>query len=230
MNDEAKDANLDYNAGLLDYMKTLVTHDIKEQEAKEKNKIFKILALIIGVIAIIAVAVIGIHFLKKDSDSDESNNGLKFLSWKEAHDKAKEKLKEFTTEEKLSLLYGTQNMQKKTKEGGCVGMIDPIKGKFGGICLQDGPAGVRFSENTQSWQASINTASTFNKTLMFSLSNPGRSISSKYLSFFSLISVFIIFLSFLPKYSCLGKNSSPKKSSNKSKSLGTNIIYINFLS
>ena len=167
MNDEAKDANLDYNAGLLNYMKTLVTHDIKEQEAKDPNKIFKILALIIGVIAIIAVAVIGIHFLKKDSDSDETNNGLKFLSWKEAHDKAKEKLKEFTTEEKLSLLYGTQNMQKKTKEGGCVGMIDPIKGKFGGICLQDGPAGVRFSENTQSWQASINTASTFNKTLMF---------------------------------------------------------------
>ena len=58
-------------------------------------------------------------------------------------------------------------MQRKTEDGGCVANIDPIEGKYGGICLQDGPAGVRFSTSTQSWQAAINTASTFNKTLMY---------------------------------------------------------------
>ena len=36
------------------------------------------------------------------------------------------------------------------------------------MCLQDGPAGVRFAKKTSiGWQSSINTASTFNKTLMY---------------------------------------------------------------
>ena len=164
---EAKVTNLDYNVSLEEYSKTLVTHDIKVQQERDPNKIIKILALILGVIVIIAAAVIGIYLLKNDTDSDDSDQKLKFISWKEAHNKAKEKLKEFTREEKLSLLYGTQNMQKKTDEGGCVGMIDPINTKFGGICLQDGPSRVGFSTHTQSWQASINTAATFNKTLMY---------------------------------------------------------------
>ena len=150
-------------------MEAIVTQDIKEQLENDPNKIWKILFLILCVIAIIAAAVIGIHLLKEDvtNDSDDSSKGLKFLSWKEAHDKAKEKLNQFTTEEKLSLLYGSLNMQKTSESNICVGMIDPIKDKFGGICLQDGPAGVRFSANTQSWQAGINTATTFNKTLMY---------------------------------------------------------------
>ena len=149
-------------------MEAIVTQDIKEQLENDPNKICKIIILIFCVIAIIAIAVIGIHFLKEDAtSSEESNQGLKFLSWKEAHDRAKEKLNQFTTEEKLSLLYGSLNMQKTSEPNICVGMIDPIKDKFGGICLQDGPAGVRFSQKTQSWQAGINTASTFNKTLMY---------------------------------------------------------------
>ena len=101
-----------------------------------------------------------------ESDTDQPDE-LEFLTWEEAHKRAKEKLQEFNVTEKLSMLYGIQNMQKPTREGGCVGAIEPIEGKFGGICIQDGPAGVRFSESTQSWQAGINTAATFNKTLMY---------------------------------------------------------------
>ena len=52
--------------------------------------------------------------------------------------------------------------------GKCVGSINSTTG-FPGICLQDGPAGVRFSNNTQSWQAAINTAATFNRTLMYEI-------------------------------------------------------------
>ena len=146
---------------------SLISHDIKERLQQEPGKIWKILLLILGILIVIAGVVFGIYLLKKDSDSEEAKNKLNFITWAEAHEKAKEKVKEFTTEEKLSLLFGTQNMVRKSEDTDCVGAIDPIKDKFGGICLQDGPAGVRFSTGTQSWQASINTAATFNKTLMY---------------------------------------------------------------
>ena len=146
---------------------SLISHDIKERLQQEPGKIWKILLLILGILIVIAGVVFGIYLLKKDSDSEEAKSKLNFTTWAEAHEKAKEKVKEFTTEEKLSLLFGTQNMVRKSEDTDCVGAIDPIKDKFGGICLQDGPAGVRFSTGTQSWQASINTAATFNKTLMY---------------------------------------------------------------
>ena len=151
-----------------DKQQSLADKDLKEelnnnnQSNKKPNKkclIISIISCAVGVGAIIALIIV---LLKKD----DKEKKLNFLTWEEAHKKANEKIKEFTIEEKLSLLFGIQNMQK-TKENGCVGSIEPIPNKFGGICLQDGPAGVRFSTSTQSWQAAINTASTFNKTLMY---------------------------------------------------------------
>ena len=152
---------------ILKYGASLVHEHAKEEAEKDPNKIYKIIALIFCILAIITVAIIAIILLKKDSGDDDNDKNLNFLSWEDAHKKAKEKVNTFTTEEKLNLLFGIQNMQTPAKDGGCVGMIEPIDGKFGGICLQDGPAGVRFSKSTQSWQAAINTASTFNKTLMY---------------------------------------------------------------
>ena len=170
LNDKLND-NLNSNVNNMEalnkeLMESIVTQDIKAQ--LEKSSFWNIIALILCIIAIIAVAVLAIYFLRGSSDSDdskESDSG--FLTWEEAHKKAKEKTANFTNEEKLNMLFGIQNMQTRPETGGCVGMIEPIGEKFGGICLQDGPAGVRFSTSTQSWQASINTASTFNKTLMF---------------------------------------------------------------
>ena len=53
----------------------------------------------------------------------------------------------------------------------CVGQIDPFKNDkidFKGMCLQDGPAGVRFARgNSISWQGSLNNAMTFDKKLMY---------------------------------------------------------------
>ena len=53
----------------------------------------------------------------------------------------------------------------------CVGQIDTFKNEnidFKGMCLQDGPAGVRFAEGTGiSWQGSLNNAMTFDKNLMY---------------------------------------------------------------
>ena len=152
-----------------DIKESLVTEDIKEQIKKDPHKVHKILAIIFVFLFLLAIAITVIIVLTKDSnqDDDKEKKELKFLSWEEAHKLAKIKLRNFTLEEKLSLLYGTKNMQNTDHSDTCVGMIDPIKDKFGGICLQDGPAGVRFSKSSQSWQAGINTASTFNKTLMY---------------------------------------------------------------
>ena len=145
-----------------DAKNSLVDTDIKEEIKGSPKKKWIIIAIICGVVIAAGIVVLVVLLLKDDGEKK-----LNFLTWDEAHEKAKAKVKEFSVEEKLNLIFGTQNMQKKTEDGGCVGAIDPVEGKFGGICLQDGPAGVRFSTSTQSWQAGINTATTFNRTLMY---------------------------------------------------------------
>ena len=95
------------------------------------------------------------------------NKSYNCITWEEAYKRASKKLEEFSTKEKVSLLYGTQNLKKRPEDGGCVGAIDPIEDKFQGLCLQDSPSGVRFARESTSWQAPINTASTFNKKLMY---------------------------------------------------------------
>ncbi|ORX49362.1 beta-glucosidase [Piromyces finnis] len=86
------------------------------------------------------------------------------MTWEEADAKAREWCADLTNEEKITLTTGRENMQ-----GICVGSIDPIERKgFKGLCLQDGPAGVRFAEGSAtSWQAAINTASTFDRDLYY---------------------------------------------------------------
>ena len=145
---------------------SLVENDIKEEIKKSPNKTRIILFVTIGAVVSGIIVVLVIYFIR-NSLEEESKKELKFISWEEAHQKAEEKMKLFSIDEKLSILFGIQNMQKKPEDKGCVGAIEPIKEKFGGICLQDGPAGVRFSTSTQSWQAAINTVSTFNKSLIY---------------------------------------------------------------
>ena len=140
----------------------------KQKKTKENNKkicskLFTFAILICGLIIIFFI-ILKIIFRKS---INLFNNSPKNISWDEAYQKASLKLKEFNTTEKLSLLYGIQNLQKQPKDGGCIGAIEPIKDKFPGICLQDGPSGARYTPKTTSWQAPINTASTFNKSLMY---------------------------------------------------------------
>ncbi|ORX77170.1 hypothetical protein BCR32DRAFT_283457 [Anaeromyces robustus] len=86
------------------------------------------------------------------------------MTWEEADAKAKEWCSDLTNEEKIAIVTGRENMT-----GVCVGSIDPIERKgFAGLCMQDGPAGVRFAKGTAtSWQASINTAATFDRELLY---------------------------------------------------------------
>jgi len=86
------------------------------------------------------------------------------MTWEEADAKAKEWCSDLTNEEKIAIVTGRENMT-----GVCVGSIDPIERKdFAGLCLQDGPAGVRLVKGTStSWQASINNAATFDSELLY---------------------------------------------------------------
>ena len=142
--------------------------------------------IIIAIEAIIIVglliALIVVAVKKKNDDDDEEINNYnnantnnnddsdneyveENFDWTTEYDKARKLISTYSLEEKMLLTYSTENMQ-----GTCVGSIDAnINKGFPGICLQDGPAGVRFSNNTQSWHAAINTAATFNRTLMYEI-------------------------------------------------------------
>ena len=106
---------------------------------------------------------------KKKEDEGENNDidntYGQILSWEEAYKKAEEALNSYTLEEKSKLLYNQENMT-----GVCGGSIDPNKDRgFPGMCLQDGPTGVRPSASAQSWQAGINTAATFDRQIMYNV-------------------------------------------------------------
>ena len=133
------------------------------------------------IISVIAVAIfIGVAFLVRETRSEDDEEKL----WKDSYEKADKFIEKLTLKEKISLLYGTENMKEITpitpeppyatkddqKRYLCVGKLDSFTSEsnqyFAGMCLQDGPAGVRFSlKSSISWQASLNTAATFNKTL-----------------------------------------------------------------
>ncbi|ORX46881.1 beta-glucosidase precursor [Piromyces finnis] len=87
-------------------------------------------------------------------------------SWSEADQKAKTFMSDLSESEKIDIVTGYLNMQ-----GTCVGNIKPLDRKnFKGLCLQDGPAGVRFNGGTSTtWQAGINSAATFNKELLYQI-------------------------------------------------------------
>lgn len=84
-------------------------------------------------------------------------------AWTEAVRKAKDYLEQFTVEEKVSLTTGVG-----WTRGRCVGNIGAIERiGFPGLCLEDGPLGVRFADLVSVFPAGITTAATFSKELMY---------------------------------------------------------------
>ena len=138
--------------------------DFDEQMLSEdKNPIFLKPKILIPIISIIIITLGIILYIILNNSSPPTPPKKEDDAWDIAYKKAEKYLENFNLTEKISLLYGTENMLGK-----CCGSIDKIPSKnFTGICLQDGPAGVRFSKKTTSWQSSINTASTFDKNLIY---------------------------------------------------------------
>ena len=136
----------------------------------------KFFLLLVGVLLILVIiSVILLIALDKDLPPQKMEN---LNNWDDSYTKAKEFVSKLSRHEKVGLLYGTENMRflnlkdEKELDALCVGQIDPIKKDnktiFKGMCLQDGPAGVRFTKgHSISWQSNLNLAATFNKTLMY---------------------------------------------------------------
>ncbi|WVQ85263.1 hypothetical protein IAT38_007428 [Cryptococcus sp. DSM 104549] len=84
-------------------------------------------------------------------------------AWSAAHQKAADYLADWTIEEKATLVSGGGWQQ-----GRCAGNIVAVPSKgFKGLCLQDGPAGVRFTDFVTAFPAGINAAATFDKDLIY---------------------------------------------------------------
>ncbi|KAL4268064.1 glycosyl hydrolase 3 family protein [Pleurotus pulmonarius] len=83
-------------------------------------------------------------------------------AWQAAYTKARAKLTGVSLQDKVSLATGVGWMN-----GNCVGNIPSISSiNFPGLCLQDSPLGVRYGDLVSVFPAGINTAATFNRTLM----------------------------------------------------------------
>ena len=152
-----------------------------EGETQKENSCCKCLCCFIILLIVIAGIGIGCYFLyviylKKPNDEKKV---IKPINWDEAYKKAENFVSKLNRTEKVNLLFGTENMRfldptkvnESEYEHLCVGQIDPLKNdkvNFKGMCLQDGPAGIRYTKGTSiSWQANINNAATFNKTLLY---------------------------------------------------------------
>jgi beta-glucosidase len=91
--------------------------------------------------------------LNTSSPSHSANPSAK---WEEAHLKARQRLTNWTLEEKVQLTTGTG-----WEIGRCVGNIPAIPSQgFEGLCLEDSPLGVRFADFVSAFPAGINVAST----------------------------------------------------------------------
>ena len=115
-----------------------------------------------------------IYELNKSKNKKTNNQ----YSWDDSYQKAQEFISKLNRSEKIGLLYGKKNIwfarvivQKSEHYQYCEGQIDPLKNDkvdFKGMCLQDGPSGIRYSNGSSiSWQSNINLAATFNKRLIY---------------------------------------------------------------
>lgn len=144
----------------------------------------KLPLIIVGCCAVTALVLgltIGLSNRNKSKNYHRINisgNSSSLDSWSQSYKKANQFISKLNSTERVNLLFGTENMIMETLlfedwmlQYKCVGQIDPFnnsKVNFKGMCLQDGPAGVRFANGTGiSWQSSINTAMTFDKQLLY---------------------------------------------------------------
>jgi len=151
----------------------VLLEDPKGGSEKKPSKIKYFLLLGISLVAVIIFFAILLSTMKTNEVKKDGND------WKDSYRKAEQFVSKLNRTEKLGLLYGTENMKflypqyvtEEERDKHCVGEIDKFKNdkvEFKGMCLQDGPAGIRFVKGTSiSWQSALNTASTFNKTLMY---------------------------------------------------------------
>ncbi|CRG87320.1 beta-glucosidase [Talaromyces islandicus] len=82
-------------------------------------------------------------------------------NWAAAFSKAKDMVSKLSTQDKASLVTGYDM-------GGCNGNIKPIESVgFTGLCLQDGPAGIRLTDLSSTFPAGLTAAASWDKSLLY---------------------------------------------------------------
>ncbi|KAG7100012.1 hypothetical protein E1B28_001799 [Marasmius oreades] len=86
-------------------------------------------------------------------------------AWEAAYQKAGAKIAGFTLEDLVNTATGVEAFGPSRR---CVGNTLPISSNGGwpGLCLQDGPLGVRLADRITTFPTGLNTATTFNRTLI----------------------------------------------------------------
>ena len=141
-----------------------------------KIKFISLIILLMSIIIYFKYIYIPVPILPLKIKYSPKPENYNILSWESAYEKAKNYINSLPLKYKIFLLYGTENMYYTNQNRlGCVGRINPFiyndsknNITFYGMCLQDGPTGVRFAKGTSlSWQSPLNTASTFDKKLAY---------------------------------------------------------------
>jgi len=151
----------------------------EEQHMTESAKIklrLKKFCYVIGALLILwVISIIIVVAINKPQDKDP---------WSKAYEKAINFIEKLDSNGIKNLLNGANNIKtiislKNINEGNklCQGQIASYHDNnsnitFKGMCIQEGTTGVQFSNLTGIlWQSEMNTAATFNKTLMYKIGN-----------------------------------------------------------
>ncbi|KAH9916602.1 glycoside hydrolase superfamily [Epithele typhae] len=82
-------------------------------------------------------------------------------AWAKAHKQAKSLIADWSIDDKVTAVTGVF-----WEHGRCVGNIAAVGDTFPGLCLEDSPLGVRFTDFVSAFPAGITVASTWNRTLI----------------------------------------------------------------
>jgi len=94
------------------------------------------------------------------------------VGWTDAYNKADDLVSRLTIEQKASLVTGYYGAS------GCNGNIAPIPSLgFGGLCLQDGPVGIRLADLGSTFPAGLTAAATWDKDLIY---DRGKAVGSEF--------------------------------------------------
>ena len=146
-----------------------VPHVTESDKIKLRLKNFCYVIGFLFILWFISIIIIVVNN-KGDPVQDES------ISKDENYIKAEKFISNLSFIEIRGLLNATNNIKsiiENNQENLCEGQINSFnnsKVNFKGMCLQEGTTGVRFPKGKGIlWQSEINTASTFNKALMFKI-------------------------------------------------------------
>lgn len=141
-----------------------------------------VVALLVVVVVMSIISGGGFWVYKKTSTYDgfseawyPTPKGGTTKTWADSYAKAAEMVGKMSLLEKVNITTGTGWMM-----GMCVGNTAPAGNSgFPGLCLQDGPLGVRFADHITATPAGITVGATWNKDLMY---KRGRLLGLEYRS------------------------------------------------